>query len=66
MHQNRYMNTYLSPWDISILLLSDLQQISKDAERNAADPMSLDEMRLGVEVMMHGNLNKIAGQLCAT
>lgn len=63
-HQNRCVDTYLSPRNISILLLSDLQQVCENAERNAANPLSLDEMRVSVEVMMHGNLDKIARQLC--
>ena len=58
-------NLYLSPRYIAIPLLNDLQQVCENAEGNTANPLGLDEVGLRVKVMMHGNLDKIAGQLCA-
>lgn len=60
------METHPPARDLAVSLFRDLQKVCENPQRDIAYPLSLDEMRLTMEVMVYSNLDKIARKLRST
>lgn len=58
--------TYLASRDVTISGSCELQKVGEGVEGDTPRPRRFDKMRLRIEVVVEGNLNEIARNMCPT